>query len=258
MIGITSTVRANPIYAELERHDTGWVACSDWTQSKFGDTFGNDVVHNFDTPLSHLLVTFLFSPTGADNDCFIIHTALGTVVSEQTGLSLVGVDNDSLYFRSGLNGIRYTHPSGALFLLSTSSWYYKIVVTKPQGVVPISNRNVLTYATGWVACSDWTDQQLGTAVGGNVIHNLNGALSDIIVKVLVSTDGTDTNSFDAGIYSAYDDATGDVGLTIYQVDNNTITVQTATQGVWYTDNAGAIQRLDTENWYYKIKVWYMG
>jgi len=136
---IKSSILKSPIYAELERHDTGWVACSDWTQSKFGDTFGNDVVHNFDTPLSHLLVTFLLSPTGADNDCFIIHTALGTVVSEQTGLSLVGVDNDSLYFRSGLNGIRYTHPSGALFLLSTQSWYYKIVVTKPQGVVSIRN-----------------------------------------------------------------------------------------------------------------------
>ena len=44
-----------------------------------------------------------------------------------------------------------------------------------------------TYDTGWIACSDWTNQHLGDSVGGNVNHNLDAPLSDILVKVLISS-----------------------------------------------------------------------
>jgi len=189
-MSITSNKLKSPLYAELERHDTGWVACSDWTQSKFGDTFGNDVVHNFDTPLSHLLVTFLISPTGADDNCWVAHLGLGTTVSEQTGLSLVAVDNNSLYFRSGLNGIRYTHPTGTLFLLSTSSWYYKIVVTKPQGVVPITNRSINYSTSETDTGKNWIDGKRiyrkcfsGTSTAAAIQYVVSGIVPDNVTKL---------------------------------------------------------------------------
>ena len=56
--------------------------------------------------------------------------------------------------------------------------------------------NIRFYDTGWVACSDWTNQHLGSTLGGNVVHNLNTPLRNLSVKVFISTDGTDDNSFE--------------------------------------------------------------
>ena len=55
------------------------------------------------------------------------------------------------------------------------------------------------YDTGWVSNSDWTNQHLGDTVGGNVVHNLNAPLSNLSVKIFVSTGGAvnDTADLDA-------------------------------------------------------------
>jgi len=115
------------------------------------------------------------------------------------------------------------------------------------------------YDTGWVSCNDWTDQQLGTAVGGNVVHNLGINLSDMLVKVLISTDGTDTNSFECRDYMIYN-TTGVkfLGITIYQVNTNQITIQTGTFGLAYITAAGVLDAIDDEAWYYKVKVYHLG
>ena len=111
------------------------------------------------------------------------------------------------------------------------------------------------YDTGWVACSDWTDQHLGTALGGNVTHNLNAPLSDLLVRVLISTDGTDANSFEP---RDADSNAGSRGWTLYAVDNNTLKVQTGSAGIGFYDDSGNFTTIDTDDWYYKVKVWYLG
>jgi hypothetical protein len=114
------------------------------------------------------------------------------------------------------------------------------------------------YDTGWIACSDWTDQHLGDSVGSNVNHALDAPLSELLVKVLISTDGTDANSFE--VIQA-DDNTTDYGCTIYYVDDDNILVQTGNGGIAFVSDgaivgsAGSVYRIDTESWYYKIKVW---
>lgn len=110
------------------------------------------------------------------------------------------------------------------------------------------------YTTGWVNCSDWTDQQLGDTVGSNVNHSLNTNLSNLIVKIFISTDGTENNSFEI-IYGVNEGGGLTIGISIEQVDANNITVQTGSGGLRYISGSGSGEVLDTENWYYKISVY---
>ena len=111
------------------------------------------------------------------------------------------------------------------------------------------------YDTGWVACNDWTNQHLGDAVGGNVNHGLDAPLSELIVKALISTDGTDANSFEAMDFMA-DAAVANYGYQVLAVDNDNIKVQTGNGGLLQAaDATGFAVVIDTEAWYYKIKVY---
>ncbi len=128
------------------------------------------------------------------------------------------------------------------------------------------------YATEWLlnemggaGVADWTNVHLGndpTDPTDNLTHGLGAPISDLLVKVLISTDGTDANSFEVGI-SDYTDQTSGVmfiGWTVYQVDNNNIKIQTGSQGLTIRaiDATGAGDAINTENWSYKIKVWKLG
>ena len=120
----------------------------------------------------------------------------------------------------------------------------------------MSNSWTYRYDTGWVACSDWTNVHLGTTLDGNVTHNLNAPLPDLLVKVFVSTDGTDANSYELPLMT---DVGSDIGITVFQVDLNNVKVQTGSGGAGgVTSDAGAMATLDTEAYYYKVKVWYLG
>lgn len=114
------------------------------------------------------------------------------------------------------------------------------------------------YDTGWINRTDWTNVHLGSNTtlntDSNVTHNLNAPLSNLLVKLFVSTDGTDANSFE--VKSAqYNSA---AGMQIFAVDNNNVKIQTSANGMIYLDDAGASVVIDAENWYYKVKVWYIG
>jgi hypothetical protein len=115
------------------------------------------------------------------------------------------------------------------------------------------------YKTGWINRSDWTNVHLGSDTtlnaDSNITHNLNAPLSKLLVKLFISTDGTDANSFEVTLYGG---TAANYGITVYEVDNNNIRVQTAAAGIIYIDDASAHQIIDTENWYYKVKVWYLG
>jgi len=118
------------------------------------------------------------------------------------------------------------------------------------------------YDTGWINRSDWTNVHLGSDTtkdtDSNVTHNLNAPLCELLVKVFISTDGTDANSFEINYNDFTTAGTAYRGITVFQVDLNSIKVQIATDGLSATQDSGALITIDTENWYYKIKVWHLG
>ena len=128
----------------------------------------------------------------------------------------------------------------------------KITSTKLSGFGTFQS-----YDTGWVNCSDWTDQTLGDAVGGNVTHGLASNISQLLIKVFISTDGTDNNSFEIKATEFFVDGAGTStgGITAFQVDTDELTIQTGINGIRYINAVGNLIQINTQNWYYRIKVY---
>ena len=116
------------------------------------------------------------------------------------------------------------------------------------------------YDTGWINRSDWTNVHLGSNTtlntDSNVNHNLNAPLSNLLVKLFLSTDGTDANSFE--ITPVESGSAGNYGFTAYHVDSNNLLVQTGLNGIQILQSDGTNLAVDTENWYYRIKVYFLG
>ncbi len=112
-----------------------------------------------------------------------------------------------------------------------------------------------SYETAWINRSDWTNVHIGSDdtknADSNVTHSLGVPLSDLLVRVLISTDGTDANSFEIHFGSS---TTNSLGITVYQVDSNNIKVQTGLAGIYQLNDSGSVVLIDTENWWYKIVV----
>ncbi len=109
-----------------------------------------------------------------------------------------------------------------------------------------------TKESAYINCSDWTNQLLGDAVGGNIVHGLGVALSELRVKLILSTDGTDATSFEVGV--TCDAGAASYGCTPYYVDANTIKIQTGDAGLTYQPAGGSAVVIDNENWHYKYRV----
>lgn len=127
----------------------------------------------------------------------------------------------------------------------------------PENLIHKIESLITKYDTGWINRSDWTNVHMGSDTtknaDSNVAHSLNGNLSELIVKVLISTDGTDNNSFEINLVQTSNSEI--TGITFEQVDINNIIVQTGSGGIRYMDSSGASSLLDTEDWYYKIVVY---
>jgi len=118
----------------------------------------------------------------------------------------------------------------------------------------IINKNK-KYDTGWINRSDWTNVHMGSNttlnVDSDVDHNFDKDLSDLEVVVLVSTDGTDDNSF-----TVTNGGFGAFGYSVYQINTNSVRVQTSVNGMQYIDDTtGNNTTIAAQNWYYKIVVW---
>ena len=112
------------------------------------------------------------------------------------------------------------------------------------------------YSTGWVNCNDWTNQHLGTTVGGNVVHNLNTNLSDLIIRLFISSDGTENNAIEVVNTTGGSSSASEMRGTVYtQVDSNNFIIQTGDDGIRHIQADGTPLAIDTENWYYKVKVY---
>lgn len=124
------------------------------------------------------------------------------------------------------------------------------------------------YTTGWLeneiggaSTPDWTNVHLGDdpSQDSNVQHNLNAPLSDLIIKVLFSTDGTDDNSWElidaVRVLDTGSSTNEQSGISILAVDENTIKVQTGTGGVRWITDVGSHDILAAQSYYYKIEVY---
>jgi hypothetical protein len=125
-----------------------------------------------------------------------------------------------------------------------------------------TNAYLGSYDTGWINRSDWSDVQMGSVTikntNSNVNHKLKTNLSDLLVRVLISTDGTDANSFE--VLNSWrrwsTDADVHFGCQPRQVDKDNIIIHTGTSGFRYIKTAdGNSISIGSSDWYYKIKVY---
>lgn len=153
--------------------------------------------------------------------------------------------------------------SGSAVTIADSGGYYdgtEVETILQEVGADLAAATLESYDTGWINRSDWTNVHPGSDdtknADSNVAHNLNASLSELLVKFLISTDGTDANSFEIvetnNVFSS-----GIGGYQIHQVDSNNIYVVTGAQGLTYI-TGGTLAVLDTEDWYYKVKVWKLG
>ena len=120
------------------------------------------------------------------------------------------------------------------------------------------------YDTGWIARSDWTNVHMGSSTtkdaDSNINHGLNAPLSDLLMKVLISTDGTDANSFELVDMTHIVDGSGEIvrGVIIDQVDSNNLIIQTGVNGITSIAADGTANAIVSDDWFYKIKAWKLG
>jgi len=126
---------------------------------------------------------------------------------------------------------------------------------RPTAAMEVFDSGWLLNEMGGAGVADWATVHLGndpTDSTDTLTHNLNAPLSDLLVKIFISTNGTDANSFEV----PYVGDTSKRGYTIYQIDSNTLKIQTSSSNPSYVEDNGDITALS--NWYYKIKVWKLG
>lgn len=122
----------------------------------------------------------------------------------------------------------------------------KVVGTATTG----ETYDTLKYDTGWVANSDWTNAEL------TVTHNLGADLSDLMIKFMISSDGTDANGIEIGLYSENDAAATTRGQEARPVSSSAFKIQTAAGGIRYLDDSGVGQALGGASaFYYKVVVY---
>ena len=116
----------------------------------------------------------------------------------------------------------------------------------------------VNFDTGWISRSDWTNTHLGSDTtkntDSNIHHYINQSITNLLVKVLISPDGTDGNSIEISNTSKHPGG----GYTIYQVDYANLKVQTNSNGIPITADDGSVTVIDTEDWYYRVKVYRLG
>jgi hypothetical protein len=241
------------------RYETGWINRSDWTSVSPGSTttknVDSNVSHNLGVEFKYLDVKFLVSTDGTDANAFELPLSVNSAATSYGG-SVNAVDTNNLIIYLANSGITYIDNTFGQSLLDTEDWYYNVVVTKREEQPTVSRT---AYDTGWINRSDWTNVHLGSDttknVDSNVSHNLGANLSRLLVRCLVSSDGTDNNAFEISFDKMYLQTSGlDLGVQYYQIDSNDMKVQTGQDGVPYFDDSGILQQLTTQDWYYKVVV----
>jgi len=110
------------------QYDTGWVANSDWTDLNVS------INHALNANLSNMIVNFLLSSDGTDNESIMpkhVSYDRASVSDQAQGVVFFQDDLNNITLQTGTDGISsLIDGTGALQFVDTESWYYKVVVTK--------------------------------------------------------------------------------------------------------------------------------
>ena len=179
-------------------------------------------------------------PTAADNDNRIIE-----ILKADSGAGIVTLDGEGAEtINGGTDETLVTQYNRLKVISNGTTWF---ILERFQ-----------SYETAYINRSDWTNVHIGTNAAkdtdSNVTHNLDTALSNLIVKLLVSTDGADANSFEFVTVNVAASAGNRYGVTIYGVNNDNVLIQTGTHGIQSVLSDGTVGAVDTDDWYYKIVV----
>lgn len=104
------------------------------------------------------------------------------------------------------------------------------------------------YTTGWILATSWTSKTLGDSFNGTVSHNFNKGITELDVKVFVSSAGSDATA-----YELINNPQENYGITITQTSSNVLTITTGASGVTYV-SAGTVTVVP-DSWYYKVIVY---
>lgn len=110
------------------RYTEGWIqATSGWA----GQTFNSN--HSYNTDLSDLIVKFYVSEDGTESESVEPIFSVKEADSLVQGFSITQVDKDNISVKISLSGFRFVQNDGITLLLDAeTTWYYKIVITKPN------------------------------------------------------------------------------------------------------------------------------
>jgi len=177
-------------------------------------------------------------PTAADNADRQI-----TVVKVDSGAGVVTVDGEGAETINGDASVALVSQYDRVRILCDGTGWHILSIRA-------------TYDTGWINRSDWTNVHLGSTsdpknTDSLVAHKLGVPLSELLVQLLISTDGSDANSFEP---RDADSNAGGRGFVIYAHDDDNVKVQTADTGIGYQNDNGTFTTLGSDNWYYKVRV----
>lgn len=234
-----------------ESYDTGWVLQSaTWAGAAFTAT------HNLNANLSDLVIKFFVSTDGTENNSFEpgLHGYFDDAANVRGGAAIYQVSLNEVEIQIGAQGLTYVTPT-SIGLIDSENYYYRIVIYKPNALswtrASLQSVGSYKYSTGWVLNSDWTFSEL------TITHNLNTPISDLIIKMFLSSDGTEANAIDlmpvgwnVGLTS------GDYGTTIYAIDSNSFKVQVAAKGIPYIADSGYQTFVTDGTYYYKVVVYH--
>lgn len=162
---------------------------------------------------------------------------------------------------------------GNLLQYDTSSVAFQIgervsgVTTGDSGIINYDNGTYLflSNCTGGgiflndeVLTGSWGGSALVNEVSGSrknvdsiTYHFLNTSINNLDIKLFVSYDGNPTNSYE--ILGGGDNS--DYGFQINEEGVVSIRLTTGALGLSYKDGAGNAIIIDTEDWFYKIKIY---
>lgn len=238
------------------KFDTGWIANSDWTNTEF------TINHGLNANISELVIKMFISTDGTDDNSFEINNVeydSSSASGYQTGTSYFAIDKNSFKVQTGADGLTMIVDSGGtLTTIDTESYYYRCVVYKPTSIsylrASLESVGSYKYSTGWVNLTDWTN------ANETISHNFNTGISDLIIKMFISSDGTDGNAFELNNMMVIYDSTSasnldaTYGVNFYQTDSNNILMATGANGLQYIrDTDGA--RVNLSTGYYKVVVY---
>ena len=183
-------------------------------------------------------------PTLADNQ-----GKFALISKDDAGVGILTVDGEGAELIGTVATFALPSQGDYIYLIGTAN-RWQIISFKAH-----ADSGWLLNEEGGAGVGDWTNVHLGndpTDPTDNFTHNLGVPLSDLSIRLLISTDGTDANSFEHPIIDTSTGVTFNRGIKIFAIDNNNVKIQTADGGLRDMADNGTVSTIDAQDYSYKI------